>query len=93
MGIKETKEVITLGRVVTIIILKEAQKDGFQWKDLGSFLESPDFHKAVVPAVAGIENVGKELIDLDFFETLDLSQHVYTESMKVLDVLKADKKK
>jgi hypothetical protein len=93
MGIKETKEVVTLGRVITIIILKAAQKDGFQWQDLGAFLNSPEFSQAVVPAVDGIQSVGKELVDLDFFEALELSRHVYGEAMAVLDVLKGAAKK
>jgi hypothetical protein len=88
LGVKDTKEVITLAKVVTCIILKEAYKDGFQWKDLGSFLQSPAFEAALRPAVEGIQNVAPELLDLDFFETIELSRHVYGQSMDVLDTLK-----
>lgn len=88
MGVKETKEVINLAKVITVIILKEVSKDGFQYRDLGAFITSPDFEAALAPAIQGIEKVGLELVDLDFFETLDLAKHVYSSSMDILDELK-----
>lgn len=88
MGIKETKEVVTLAKVVTVLILQEAQKNGFQWGDLGAFLKSDEFAQTAIKAAEGIEKVGKELVDLDFIETIELSRHVYLASMEIIDQLK-----
>ncbi len=92
-GTKETKEVVTLGKVVTLAILAEVKKDGFQVKDLGAFLKSPEFEKAVVPAVENVELVASEVTELDFFDGLALSKHAYACADEILDALKATVKK
>lgn len=88
-GTKETKEVVTLGKVVTLAILAEVKKDGFQAKDLGAFLKSPEFEAAVRPAVENVELVGPELAELDFFDGLDLGKHTYACITDILDAVKA----
>ena len=92
-GVKETKDVATLGKVVTVAILKEAAKDGFQWGDLGAFLKSPDFEKAVAEAVVGIEVVPSEMAELGVLDSVELGKHVYGCTMEVVDAFKALTKK
>ena len=92
-GVKETKEVVTLAEVVTVAILQEVKKDGFQVADLGAFLKSADFEKAVAPALQGIENVPAELTELDLFDGLELGKHTYGMVQNVLGVMKAGAKK
>lgn len=90
-GTKNSKEVLTLGKVVTQVILQEVRKDGFQPKDLTAFLKSPAFEAAVKPAVEEIDLVDDELTELDFFDGLDLSKHVYACVSDIIDTLKATK--
>jgi hypothetical protein len=87
-GVKNLKEVLTLGTVVTVCIVKEVLKDGFQVTDLGAFLKSPEFEAAVKPAVEGVEQVPLEATELDLFDGLELSRHAYTCVTQVLDVFK-----
>lgn len=92
-GTKETIEVIVLGKVVTLAILAEVKKDGFQMQDLGAFLKSPEFEAAVRPAVENIDLVGPELAELDFFDGLALGKAAYAAADEVLAAIKAAVKK
>lgn len=87
-GTKETKEVLTLGKVVTVAIAKEVAKDGFQKEDLVAFMKSPEFEKAVVDAVVGAELVPAEVTELDVFDGLSIAKHSYECAMEVVGALK-----
>lgn len=93
VGVKETKDVVTLGKVVTVEIVKAVCKDGFQLADLGAFLRSPDFEKAVVQAVDGIELVPVEAADFGLLDGLELGKHVYSCVTDIVAELKACAKK
>lgn len=88
-GTKNVKDCLYLGKVVTLCILREVKKDGFQYKDLGAFLKSAEFEAAVAEAVKDVDQVVPELTELDFFDGLDLGKYVYSSVNDILDELKA----
>ena len=88
-GTKETKDCLYLGKVVTLCILREVRKDGFQAKDLGAFLKSGEFEVAVKEAVTNIDQVLLEVAELDFFDGLDLGKYAYSMTNDILDEVKA----
>lgn len=92
-GTQNTEELLTLVKVMVLATLAEVTKDGFQPKDLGAFLKSPEFEAALGPAVAEIQLAPLELTELDFFDGLHLARHAYACMDDVLDALKVAVKK
>jgi hypothetical protein len=87
-GVKETKEVLNLIKVIALSIVAEGKKDGWQPKDALAFLKSPHLEAAVSAAVAGIEQVPAELSDIGVLDGIDLGRYAYGVMDEVLDALK-----
>ena len=89
MGIKNTKEVLSLVRIVALSVIGEIKKDGFQPSDLTRFMQSDDFLAILKPAVEGIELVDDELKDIDWVEGYDLSKEIITFGREIISLLKS----
>lgn len=88
LGVKETKDIVTLGKVVTVHLVQQICKDGFQWSDIGQMLQSPELAAAVQEAVDGFEKVPGEVSDIGLLDGLELGKHFYTCGMEVVAALK-----
>lgn len=91
-SVKNLKEILTVVKVASIVVIREVVKDGYQHKDLGAFLKSPEFEAAIKPAIEDAHLAVSEVTELDFFDGLDLGRHVYTMADEILDELKKLKK-
>jgi len=89
VDIKNTKEVLSLVRIISLTVIDEIKKDGFQPTDLVSFVKSPQFLAELIPAVEGIELVKDELKDLDWTEGYDLAKDLITFGREIISKLKA----
>ena len=87
-GIKNIQEIQKLGEVVMISIVEEIAKDGFQKKDLLAFMRSPEFYKAIGPAVDDIGEIGSELADLDMAEIGILARESFETLMRLVEAFK-----
>lgn len=87
-SVKNTKEAITLSKVITSSILERILKDGYQWDDLTYFLQTPEFQKAIGPAVEDADEILVEGADLNFFEGIELAKHIYSCVDEILEVVK-----
>jgi len=74
MDIKNTKELVTLLKAISIPVAKEIPKDGFQPSDLFSFMGSEEFKAAVGPAMENISLVIPEMKDVDIMESAELAK-------------------
>jgi hypothetical protein len=92
-GTKNTEELLYAVKVAVLAVVREAQKDGWQPKDLGAFLKSPEFEAALAPALSDVGVVGNELMEVDFFDGLRLARYCYGIMDEVLDELKSGVKK
>lgn len=88
-GTKNTKDCLYLSKVVTLCILREVKKDGFQIQDLGVFLKSGEFEGALAEALKDIDQVPDEVTELDFRDGLDLGRYVYGMADDILDEVRA----
>ncbi len=88
-GVENTKEVLTLAKVVALAVVKEAKKDGFQIADLGAFLKSPEFEAALVPALADIQLVPQEMGELGLIDGVALGRAAYEMVQEVMEALRA----
>lgn len=88
-GVKETKDCLYLSKVITLCVLREVKKDGFQIRDLGAFLKSGEFEGAVGEALKDIDKVDDEVLELDFRDGLELSRYVYGMADDILDEVRA----
>lgn len=86
---KNTIEVLSLGKIVTLAILAEVKKDGFQIADLGAFLKTDEFHAAVKPAMDDIDQVDDELIAAGPLDWLFMARAAYSDCMEVVEFLQA----
>ena len=87
-GTANSEEILTLVKVAALAILKEVKKDGYQPKDLGAFLKSPEFEGALAPALKDAELVPSEVTELDFFDGLRLARFGYNVMDEIIDALK-----
>lgn len=87
-SVQNTKEMVTLAKVVTVQLVKGSKVDGFQLADLAELLKSPEFLAAVGPALADASKIVDEAKEVDFMDGLELGKHVYSAVMEVLDALK-----
>ena len=92
-GTKNTEELLELVRVMSIAILEEVKKDGWQPKDLGAFLKSAKLEAVLAPAVKDAAVAVQELAELDFFDGLALAKYGYGIMDEVLAALKGVAKK
>lgn len=93
LGTKNIEELMDLGKIVTISILKAVSKDGFQMADLGAFLKSDEFEKAVGPALDGINLALEEASDIDLIEGLKLARLGYAMVDEIITEAKLASKK
>lgn len=89
MSVKETTDVLYVAKVVTLNIVREAMKDGFQLADLGSFVKSPEFEKALVEAVNGADKVPDELSHIGLTDGLVLARYMYSFASDVIQEVRA----
>ena len=88
-GTKETKEVLDLVLgVISLEVVKEIKRDGFQPSDLGAFLKSPQFDAKLAAALDGVQLVPSELTEIDLFDGVSLSRHAYGLTVDLMEVLK-----
>lgn len=88
-GTKETEDCLYLAKVVAINVLREVKRDGFQPMDLGAFLKSAEFEKAIHQAMENVDKVSSEVAELDFFDGLSLGRYVYLMASDILGELRA----
>jgi DNA-binding transcriptional MerR regulator len=88
-GTKETKDWLYVGKVVVLNILREARKDGFQMKDIGAFLKSPEFEGALREAIKDTDKVDEEILEMDFFDGLDIARYGYSMMDDILGEFRA----
>jgi len=81
--IKNIKEVVALMFAVAGPILREVQKDGFQWTDLLSFIGDKHFQECILPAVTDISKVPEEIKDFDWAESAELVAFIVSETKKM----------
>lgn len=93
LGTKNIEELLSLGKVVTISILQAVSKDGFQLSDLGAFLKSDEFEKAVGPAIQGLDLALQEASDIDLIEGLKLARLGYAMVDEIITEAKLASKK
>lgn len=87
-GVENTKEVLTLAKVVAVEIVKQVKKDGFQVTDLGAFLKSPEFEAALGPALQDIQLVPAEMGELGVIDGVALGRFAYDVVQAVMDELR-----
>lgn len=92
-GTKETKELLYLVKCITLPIVREAKKDGFQATDILAFVKSPEFEAAVMPAVDGAELIDDEFAEIDVLDGLSLGKYVYGLVMDIVEEVRAAQKK
>lgn len=74
-GVKETKEVLNLVRVVMVPVLKAVAKDGFQVSDVLLGLSGPEFDAALAAAVQDLGLVVSEVAELDLMDDFELGRY------------------
>lgn len=87
-SVVNSKELVTLAKVVTVFLATESKKDGFQLTDVAKLLQSPEFLTAVGPALHDVEKVPSEMGEVDFVDGLELGRHTYSAVMEVLEAFK-----
>lgn len=88
-GTKETEDCLYLAKVVALNVLREVKRDGFQVTDLGAFLKSAEFEKAVTLALENVDLVKNEVAELDFFDGLHLGRYAYLMAMDILGEIRS----
>ncbi len=89
MATKETIDILYVAKVVTLSIVREITKDGFQAKDLGAFVKSGEFEKALVEAVNGADKVPDELSHIGLTDGLVLARYMYSFASDVIAEFRA----
>ncbi len=92
MSVKETTDILYLTKVVVLNVVREIAKDGFQIADLGAFLKSAEFEKALGDAVTGADQVIGEVSNLSLMDDLAIARYVYNMAMDIVQEVKAAKK-
>lgn len=87
-GVKNIGDFLVVAKVVTVALIREAKKDGFQVTDLLAVLKSPELEGAVMEAVKDMELVGAEARELDVFDGLALGRMTYEIVQEVLSEVK-----
>jgi hypothetical protein len=83
------KTLINLCFSIAIPILEESKKDGFQWTDLLSFINSEDFKKSFSDIINDVKDLPAEIKDIDLEEAFDL---IGLSVLKTKDLIIAIKK-
>lgn len=91
MSVKETTDILYLTKVIVLNIVREIAKDGFQVSDIGAFLKSGEFEKALQEAIAGADKVLGEVSNLSLMDDLSLARYVYNMAMDIVGEVKAAK--
>lgn len=81
--IKNIKEVLALMFAVAGPIIRETQKDGFQFTDLLSFIGDKHFQECILPAMTDIGKIPEEIKDFEWSESAELVAFIVSEIQKM----------
>jgi len=87
VGIKETKELL-VGVLQVAQLLIERFKDGFQMEDLPVILSKLGFDPKFQEAMKGLNQLPKEVKDIDLNEGVELMMVLLVELPKILGAAK-----
>jgi len=73
-GINNIKEILELLFLISVPIINEIRKDGFQPSDLMAFLEDPDFREHLISMVTEIGEIPHEINKVGPIETFKLGK-------------------